>query len=215
MRIGPRASAAALGVAIVVVAGAGVAKASGADPVLLGHNNTAEGTTTIKSSGTPLALKGDADSPPLKVSSLREVKNLNSQYLNGKTAAQIAAAGIAASGAQTDVVGRFSDFGGFILCPTNMTPAGGGVLPDVTTADDVATVDLTFAYIDGSNNVTGWEGVASDSDGSYDGTGFLFVTCVPGTVHFNAAMAAAVHARQNLAARTLNEVRGQQSKLTR
>jgi hypothetical protein len=177
MKLGQRTAAAALGVGIIAVAGAGVADASSGNPLLLGQSNKASDTTTIKSHATPLDLKGPASKPPLSVSSVTEVPHLNSQYVDGQTAAQIAAAG----GKVVQVDSQFTDFVGIATCPAKTHVIGGGILPDVTAADDPSFVVATFPHITG-NAFDGWEAVASDFDGTYAGAGFAFAYCSTSTV---------------------------------
>jgi hypothetical protein len=197
MRIGRTAVTVGLGITILGVGGVGVATASGANPVLLGHKNKTSGTTSISSHKVPLALTGPKSKPPLSVSSTKEVAHLNAQYLDGETASKIAA-----STGQVDELGEFTTGGGFLRCPKKMNPVGGGVLPNTTGADDTVTVDASFPHISASNVLDGWEGSASDTDSTYTKHGFVFVTCVPGTIRLSGNAAALVRARQAAVAKS-------------
>jgi hypothetical protein len=174
MSLGAKTATAALGVAIVATAGVGVADASSGSPALLGHHNSASSTTTIKSAhGPALSLKSKKGAAPLKVSSSKLVPKLDAQFLDGKTATQV--------GPKTkQLFGQFSDGGGYLKCPAGMQPVSGGVLPDTTanTDDDGAYVVIDFPHVNAAENgYDGWEGAASDADGSYGGTGFVWVDC--------------------------------------
>jgi hypothetical protein len=160
----------ALGAAIVCVGGAGIASAANGGAVGLGQHNTATQTTTIKSKHGPALSLQAHHGPALKVNSTKLIPKLNAQLLDGKSATQIAT--------PIEELGQFTDFGGFLKCPRGTQPIGGGVLPDPTGADDSPFISVTFPHV-ASNNKTldGWEGVAGDADGTYDGQGLVYVTC--------------------------------------
>lgn len=181
MTIGRRTGVAVLAGAIVAVAASGVAAASGGKAVLLGHVNSAFGTTEIKSkNGSALILKSRLSSPPLVVSNKRQIPRLNASYLNGLTAKQIEAK---AGGKNriTEVAAQMSGGVGIVLCPAGTAPIGGGVVPDPTgTSDtDVPFIVASSPHVTGDQVpvLDGWEGVASDFDGTYNGGGVVFVSC--------------------------------------
>lgn len=175
MRIGHRAIAATLGVAIVAVAGAGIADASTSAPVRLGRTNATSKPTTIKDSkGPALSLKVPSNSSPMKVNSSKVVTHLNADLLDGQSASAL--------GQHTlTVLAEMSDFVGIATCPTGTHPVGGGVLPDPTGATDSPVVVATMVHINDSDHFDGWEGIATDGDGSYTGGGFVFAACATGT----------------------------------
>jgi hypothetical protein len=165
-----------MGVAIVLVAGAGIADASNGDPLLVGKSNKASGTTKLKSTSIPLALAGPKSKPPLAVNSKKMVPHLNAQYLGGKTATDIQTTTV-------QLIGHFTSFGGFLKCPAGTHPAGGGVLPDPGTADDTPFVAVSFPHVASNNSLNGWEGVAGDADGTYTGGGFVYADCATGPIN--------------------------------
>jgi hypothetical protein len=167
VRIGTKVIA-ALGVAIVAVGGAGVAKAAGGGPVVAGHSNTAAKTTTLKSKHGP-ALSLKSHGPALKVNNSKLVHKLNAQLLDGQSASQI--------GQIAQSLGSFTGGGAYILCPKGTTPVGGGVIPDNSGADDNPYVIVSFPHVTSTGKLNGWLGVAGDDDGSYNGEGLVYVSC--------------------------------------
>jgi hypothetical protein len=81
-----------LAAAAVLVGGADLASyAATGHPLILGHANSAVGTTSLKNlgRGPALSLNSSRHSPPLTVSSAKLVKHLNADRLGGKSADQI------------------------------------------------------------------------------------------------------------------------------
>jgi hypothetical protein len=189
MRIGHQAVSTVMAVAIVGVVGAGIADASSGGALLLGKTNKASGTTTLKASGVPLALKGPKSKPPLIVGSKKLVPHLNAQYLGGKTAVQLQPKSV-------ELVGQFSNFGGYLKCPSGTHPAGGGVLPDSGSADDSPFVAVSFPHV-AKNSLDGWEGIAADADGTYAGSGFVYVDCVSGPLTSSGSLSGKAVERQH------------------
>jgi hypothetical protein len=181
----------------VAVLGTGVATASNGSPIVLGHSNHTTSTTKlIDRKGSPLALVGKKSQPPLTVNSQKMVPHLNAQLLNGKTAGQLAS-----SASTVQVTSPFAGFFGFAKCPTGTHPVGGGILPDPSSTNpgDTPIVVGSFPNITSSNKFNGWDGGATDFDGSYDGTGFIFAYCTSGTVKVRYSAARAAHAQQRVA----------------
>jgi hypothetical protein len=94
MRIRPslRAALTTVAAATVLVAGADLASyAATGQPLVLGHANSAVGTTSLKNvgRGPALSLNSIRSSPPLVVNSKKMVKHLNANMVGGKTAAQL------------------------------------------------------------------------------------------------------------------------------
>lgn len=171
MRIGTKVIA-ALGVAIVAVGGAGVAKAASGGPVLAGHSNTAKKTTTLKSKHGPALSLKSAHGPALKVNNSKLVPKLNAQLLGGQTASQLG----------SQIVGTFGSFtnapdGVFVTCPKGSTPVGGGIEPDLSTPTPTTFVQSTFPHATAKGVLNGWQGLLADTDGPYTGDGFIFVLC--------------------------------------
>lgn len=84
-----RSVSATLGAAVVLVAGADVASyAATGHPLVLGHANTAVGTTSLKNAGRgpALSLNSAKSSPPLVVNSSKLVKHLNADTIHGAPA---------------------------------------------------------------------------------------------------------------------------------
>jgi hypothetical protein len=81
-----------LAAAAVLVGGADLASyAATGQPLILGHANSAVGTTSLKNlgRGPALSLNSAKSSPPLTVNSKKLVKHLNADRLGGKSASQI------------------------------------------------------------------------------------------------------------------------------
>jgi hypothetical protein len=92
MRIS-RAGAFVSGVVVAVLVGGGTAVASGGTSVLLGHSNASAAVTSlVNKAGPALSLGSKAGTSPLTVGSAVKVKNLNSDLLDGKSAAEFLAA---------------------------------------------------------------------------------------------------------------------------
>lgn len=90
-----RAALTTVAAAVVLVGGADLASyAATGDPLVLGHSNTAGGTTSLRNSGRgpALSLNNIRSAPPLVVNSSKMVKNLNANKVGGKTAAQLSGA---------------------------------------------------------------------------------------------------------------------------
>jgi hypothetical protein len=204
MRVASTVATAALGIGILAVAGVGVADASNGSPALLGHHNSAAGTTTIKAAhGSALSLKSKKSVAALKVSNSKLVHKLNAQFLDGKSATQV--------GPKTkQFFGEFpkGSGGGFLTCPHGMTPVSGGVLPDVSSPDDDgAYIVVSFPHLNLKTGVpNGWLGVASDADGTYDGAGAIYVDC-SGTSSSKLSAVAVRPAGHSSITRTLARVR--------
>lgn len=78
---------AAMGVGIVLVAGAGIATAASGKSLLLGKSNSARAVTTLSNSkGTALSLKAKAGKPALRVNTKAQIPNLNASLVGGKSA---------------------------------------------------------------------------------------------------------------------------------
>lgn len=83
------ATAAALALA-VIFGGAGLAGASNGGALTLGRSSQESSTASLASSrGTPLSLSAPKGKAPLAVNRNAEVRNLNSQYLGGLSAASL------------------------------------------------------------------------------------------------------------------------------
>lgn len=198
----------ALAVATVATSGFGVADAATGGSLVLGHNNHSKHTTTLSDSGgTPLSLKAPSGAPPLSVSNSKLVPRLNSQYLDGLTAGEVATH-------SAQVLAQFSDYGGAVYCPAGTHPVGGGVLPDPTGADDVPFVAVTMPDIDPDTlDYDGWQGVTADADGSYQGDGFVWVDCATGSVISGSQSAVAARAQQRLQQATLARTQRHEARL--
>jgi hypothetical protein len=84
------ATAGAIAVLSVLVAGVGIATASNGGSLVLGGHNAATRTTTLSDNkGTPLALVAKKGKAPLSVNSDGLVKNLNAGELGGLTAGSL------------------------------------------------------------------------------------------------------------------------------
>lgn len=80
--------------AVLVFSGVGVAGAATGGNFILGKLNTETSQSYINNStGVPLKLTAPANFPPLKVSNSNLVSGLNSQYLSGFSAQQLATGG--------------------------------------------------------------------------------------------------------------------------
>jgi hypothetical protein len=87
-----RASVTTLAAAAVLVGGADLASyAATGHPLILGHANSAVGSTSLKNlgRGPALSLNSAKSSPPLVVNSSKMVKHLNANMTGGKTGAQL------------------------------------------------------------------------------------------------------------------------------
>jgi hypothetical protein len=83
-----------IGVGFVLLAGGTAAGAATGGNFILGKANTESAQATLTNSkGTPLKLAAPAGAAPLKVSNSTLVAGLNSQYLGGMTAPQVATGG--------------------------------------------------------------------------------------------------------------------------
>ena len=81
---------AAIGTAIVLVGGTGVAGAATGGTFVLGQSNTATTRTSLTNpNGTPLSLTAKAGAPPLGVSNSVKVSRLNSDLLDGVDSTQL------------------------------------------------------------------------------------------------------------------------------
>jgi hypothetical protein len=93
-RRSPRLTAATAVAVAVILGGAGVAGASNGRAFILGRHSSESSTATLAhSKGTPLSLSAPQHQAPLKVNRNVEVKNLNSQYVGGLSAASLKTAG--------------------------------------------------------------------------------------------------------------------------
>lgn len=87
-----RPAAFAAGVFATLVLGAGTAVAANGGSLVLGHNNAETAATTLTNThGTALALKAKAGHAPLTVNNTTEVKHLNADLLDGKSASDFVA----------------------------------------------------------------------------------------------------------------------------
>jgi len=87
-----RAAVTTLAAAAILVGGADLASyAATGHPLVLGHSNSAVGTTSLKNlgRGPALSLNSAKSSPPFTVNSSKLVKHLNANLVGGKTAAQL------------------------------------------------------------------------------------------------------------------------------
>jgi hypothetical protein len=85
--IGPATVAVTLA---LIIGAAGIADAATGGSFILGKSNTENTTATLwDSKGTPLLLQAPAGKAPLAVNRSIQVNNLNAQYVDGKTAAQL------------------------------------------------------------------------------------------------------------------------------
>jgi hypothetical protein len=87
-----RATVTTLAAAAVLVGGADLASyAATGNPLILGHANSAGGTTSLKNTGRGPALNLNSikSAPPLVVNSKKMVKNLNANMVGGQTARQL------------------------------------------------------------------------------------------------------------------------------
>jgi hypothetical protein len=88
-----RAVVTTIAAAVVLVSGAGLASyAASGHPLVVGHKNSAVGTTSLKNAGRgpALILKNAKSAPPLAVNSTKMVKHLNANLVGGQTAARLA-----------------------------------------------------------------------------------------------------------------------------
>jgi hypothetical protein len=91
---GRSAVAGGMGVLCLVAGGLGVATAANGGSLVLGHQNSATSTTTLKDGkGTPLSLVGKKSKPPLKVNSSQQVAHLNASLLGGVGASALKSTG--------------------------------------------------------------------------------------------------------------------------
>jgi len=182
MGIGKHVVAGVIAGGIVVTCTAGIATAAGGKSVLLGQSNKSFKATSLRAAGGPaLTLRGASGSPDFAVHSTRQIAKLNASYLDGLTAKQLQAGPVV-----TQVLGQMVQGDGVALCPAGTKPVGGGVLPDATgTSDtDIPFVVASYPHLKqtatGGVVTDGWEGVASDFDGTYTGGGFVFAMCEAG-----------------------------------
>lgn len=186
---------AGIGIGALALGGFGVAAATDGASLILGHVNHASQTTKLSDAkGTPLSLTGAKSKPPLQVNSKHMVTNLNSQYVGGKSASQL--------GAKIESrIGEMSGGDATVFCPTGTRAVAGGVIPDPTGADDVVAVTATIPNLTKAGVPNGWFGAAQDTDQTYDGDGFVYVSCTTGSNTLSPAMvkatriekAAAIH----------------------
>jgi hypothetical protein len=87
-----RSTVTTLAAAAVLVGGANLATyAASGHPLILGHSNSAVGTTSLKNlgRGPALSLNSSKHAPPLVVNSSKLVKHLNADKLQGRSATQL------------------------------------------------------------------------------------------------------------------------------
>jgi hypothetical protein len=85
--VGPATVAVALS---LIIGAAGFADAATGGTFILGRSNAEQATATLSDSkGTPLLLQAPAGKAPLAVNRSVQVRNLNAEYVGGKTAAQL------------------------------------------------------------------------------------------------------------------------------
>jgi hypothetical protein len=78
--------------AAVLVTGAGLTSyAASGHPLILGHSNSAGGTTSLKNTGRgpALSLNSIKSAPPIKLNSSKMVKHLNANMVGGMTASNL------------------------------------------------------------------------------------------------------------------------------
>jgi hypothetical protein len=213
MGISSRAAGVGAVVIATLVVGAGVADASTGASFILGHKNTATSTTTLADSkGTPLALTAKKGHAPLKVNSSAKVAHLNADELDGLESNQLqrrvgqacqagsAIRGISPSGSVTcqkagggsgsfsSTVAAIASGVGIAYCPAGSNPISGGAVPDATGLTDIPFIAASVPHAT-NGTFDGWEVIMSDSDGSYDGTGYVYATCTTASVDLAASPA--------------------------
>jgi hypothetical protein len=166
---------AGIGIGALALGGFGVAAATDGASLILGHANTATHTTKLADpNGTPLSLNGGKSKAPLIVNSKHLVANLNAQYVGGKTASQLS------TGFESRIA-EMSQGTGTVLCPSGTRAIAGGVIPDTTGADDVVSVAATIPNLTNAGVPNGWFGAVEDTDSTYGGDGYVYVTCTTGS----------------------------------
>jgi len=206
MRINSRIAGIGAVAMTLVVVGTGIADASTGSTLVLGRKNTATTTTTVADNkGTPLALTAKNGAPPLEVNSSAKVRHLNADELDGLDSPQLqrrigqecqsgsAIRAISPSGNVTcqNVGGGSGSFSsalavmasgiGIAYCPIGSNPISGGAVPDTTGLTDIPFIAASVPHAtDGTFD--GWEVIMSDSDGSYDGMGYVYATCTSASV---------------------------------
>ena len=186
---------AGMGIGVLALGGFGVAGATNGSSLIVGHANLATHTTKLSDGkGTPLSLAGARSKPPLQVNSKHMVANLNAQYVGGKTASQL-------STKMESRIGEMSQGEATVYCPAGTRAVGGGVVPDPTGADDVVSVAATIPNLTNAGVPNGWFGAAEDSDSTYDGDGYVYVSCTTGTNTLSPAMAKATRMEKATATR--------------
>lgn len=206
MKVGSRGAGIGVLVLSLVVVGTGVADAATGGALVLGQRNKATATTTVvNTKGAPLALVAGRGAAPLAVNSHTKVRNLNADEVDGLDSAQLqrrvgrsctagsAIRSISASGQVTcqtaagsggtysSALAALSQGIGIAYCPAGSSPLGGGVVPDSTGLTDLPYVVADVVHV--TNDVfDGWEAIVADTDGSYNGTGYVYVTCTTAAV---------------------------------
>jgi hypothetical protein len=154
-------TAGALGAAIVLTTGLGVATAANGGSLVLGADNTATRTTTlIDKESVPLSLVTGKSKAPLKVNSKHLVPNLNADLLDGKHRGALVTRG---SGAST----RFADGNRGLLGTTPLA-----VVSTAKLAAGTYYVQASISFfipddIDGVNCFTSAKGPTPEYDGDF------------------------------------------------
>jgi hypothetical protein len=154
-------TAGALGAAIVLTGGLGIATAANGGSLVLGADNTATRTTTLTDKGEPpLSLVTGKSHAPLRVNSKRLVRNFNSDLLDGRNAGGLLTRG---SGAST----RFADGNRGLLGTTPLA-----VVSTAKLAAGTYYVQASISFfipddIDGVNCFTSAQGPTAEYDGDF------------------------------------------------
>lgn len=151
----------------LIVGGAGLADAATGGTFILGKANGENATATLSDTkGTPLLLQAPAGKPAFAINRNIQIKNLNAEYVGGKTAAELqelqtnAGAGITLTNENIALSADNQE-----VASTGPLPAGTYVVSATALVDSIG--DAAFCYVsqaadaDNSDTALSWGGGTS------------------------------------------------------
>ncbi len=172
----------ALGAVFALIVGSGTAYAATGGNLILGKNNEAGSTTTLKSTkGAALALKAKSNTPVLKVSNSKKIAKLNADKLDGLSSGDFIKQGSALNAETLDGLSseQFVKVGATSVGGTGQVSATGLALD--LSGNGIPDTVASTAYCPTGSSLTGGGGFDGTSTGyllasapSSDSRGWVF-----------------------------------------
>jgi hypothetical protein len=160
--------------AAVLVAGANLASyAATGNPLVLGHSNSAGGTTALKNTGRgpALSLNSIRSAPPITLNSSKMVKHLNANMVGGMSAKTLNGYDLYRLGQAGGTISIDTHF--FVIKPPTgyVHYAVNGIWTSATTSDNLTCVILDKRFLTDSTNLAfvyaEFAKTAGDPDGAF------------------------------------------------